>query len=159
MAVHRLGRAHSVYRADWDYRLSNRSNIPSNHLRAVSPKHHYSNHTYRIFAFANKHQVFFRLPISSCWFLMNKIGHSQRPFDLLLSCHWVVQVQRTCHCILFMPESPSVLGTLYFTLAEVAVFGPLYHSFLCSCLQFKQQRKSRAFFRLSDISDCTDQAG
>ena len=146
MAVHRLGRAHSVYHTDWNYRLSNHTNPPSNPLRAVSPRHRYSNDTGRIFAFADKYQVFFRLPIPNCWCLMNQIGHSQRPFGLLPSCHWVVQVQRTCHCILSMPELLSAPGTLYFTLAEVAVFGQLYRSYLCSCLQFKQRRKSRCFF-------------
>ena len=70
---------------------------------------------------------------------------SQRPLDLILLCHWGVQAQKACHCILSMPESPLVPGILYFTLVKVAVFGQSCHSFLCSYLRFKQQRK--VFFR------------
>ena len=78
--------------------------------------------------------------------LTNQTGLSQRPFDLLLSYHWPVdvQVQKTCHCILSVPESPLVPGRLYLILIEVVSIGQLYRTFHCSCLRFKQRR--RAFF-------------
>ena len=70
---------------------------------------------------------------------------SRRLLYLILLCHWGVRAQKACHCILSMPESRLVPGILYFTSVKVAVFGQSCHSFLCSCLRFKQQRK--AFFR------------
>ena len=140
MAVHCPCHVDGVHHMDWIYHVSSRSKAPGYPLREVSSRYHHSDNTCRIFAVADQHHVCFWISIPGYLLLMNHIVLSQRPFDLLRLCHWPVRVQRTCRYILSMPESVSVRGRRYLISIEAVFIGPVFHSFRCSCLPFKQRR-------------------